>query len=68
MFWRREQESNIDRLVAASANREKLEKFVIGKSKKPQYIKDVKQLLCRYRVQKKSWMTGVLFEETGRKT
>ena len=68
MFWRQEQESNIDRLVAASANREKLEKFVIGKSKKPQYIKDVKQLLCIGRVQKKSWMTGVLFEETGRKT
>ena len=68
MFWRQEQESKIDRMAAASANREKLEKSVIGKSKKPQCFKDVKQLPCRYRVQKKSWMTEVLFEETGRKT
>ena len=41
--------------------------FVIGKSKKPRCFKNVKQLPCRYRAQKKSWMTGVLFEECVRK-
>ena len=35
--------------------------------KKPPWFKDVKQLSCQYRVQKKSWMTGVLFEEWIRK-
>ena len=37
------------------------------KSKKPRCFKNVKQLPCRYRAQKKSWMTGVLFEEWVRK-
>ena len=41
--------------------------FVIGKSKKPRCFKNVKQLPCRYRAQKKTWMTGVLFEEWVRK-
>ena len=54
-------------MAAASATGEKLEMFVIGKSKKPRCFKNVKQLPCRYRAQKKSWMTGVLFEEWVRK-
>ena len=37
--------------------------FVIDKSKKPRCFKNLKQLPCRYRAQKESWMTGVLFEE-----
>ena len=41
--------------------------FVIGKSKKTRCFKNVKQLPCRYRMQKKSWMTGVSFEEWVRK-
>ena len=54
-------------MATASATVEKLEMFVIGKSKKPRCIKNVKQLPCQYRAQKKSWMTGVLFEEWVRK-
>ena len=54
-------------MAAASATVEKLEMFVIGKSKKPRCFKNVKQLPCRYRAQKKSWMTGVLLEEWVRK-
>ena len=54
-------------MAAASGTGEKLEMFVIGKSKKPRCFKNVKQILCRYRAQKKSWITGVLFEEWVRK-
>ena len=54
-------------MAAASGTGEKLEMFVIGKSKKPRCFKNVKQILCRYRAQKKSWITGVLFEEWARK-
>ena len=54
-------------MTAASATGEKLIIFVIGKSKKPQYFKNAKQLPCQYRTQKKSWMTGILFEEWVRK-
>ena len=50
-------------MAAASAAGEKLEMFVLGKSKKPRCFKNVRQLPCRYRAQKKSWMAGVLFEE-----
>ena len=42
--------------------------FVIGKSKKSPCVKNVKQLPCRYRAQKKSWITGALFEEWVRKS
>ena len=49
--------------AAASETGEKLKMFVIGKSKKPRCFKNVNQLPCRYRAQKKSWMTGVSFEE-----
>ena len=54
-------------MAAASATGEKLEMFVISKSKKPRCFKNVKQLPCRYRAQKKIWMTGVLLEEWVRK-
>ena len=37
--------------------------FVIGKANKPRCFKDVRNLLCRYRAQCKSWMTAKLFEE-----
>ena len=50
-------------MATASAAGEKLEMFVIDKSKKPRCFKNLKQLPCRYRAQKESWMTGVLFEE-----
>ena len=50
-------------LAAASATGEKLEMFVIRKSKNPRCFKNVKQLPCRYRAEKKSWITEVLFEE-----
>ena len=50
-------------MAAASATGEKLELFVIGKSKKPRCFKNVKRFPCRYKAQKKSWMTGVLFED-----
>lgn len=42
---------------------EKLPIFVIGESKTPRCFKNVKQLPCRYKNQKKSWMSGDLFEE-----
>ena len=54
-------------MVAASATREKLEMFVIVKSKEPRCFKNVKQHPCQYRAQKKSWMTGVLLEVWVRK-
>ena len=54
-------------MAAASVTGEKLEMFVIGKPKMPRCFKNVKQLPCRYRAQKKSWMSGVLFEEWVRK-
>ena len=54
-------------MMAASATGKKLEKFVIGKSEKPRCFKNVKQLPCRYRTQKKSRMTGVLLQDRLRK-
>ena len=54
-------------MATASATGEKFEMFVIGKFKKPRCIKNVKQLPCRYRAQKRSWMAEVLFEEWVRK-
>ena len=50
-------------LTAADAVGEKLSLFIIGKSKKPQCLKHIKHLPCRYRSQKKSWMDSILFEE-----
>ena len=43
-------------LAAGNAVGEKLPMFVIGKSAKPQCFSGVKNLPCRYRSQKKSWM------------
>ena len=37
--------------------------FVIGKANKPRCFKGVRNLLCRYHAQRKSWMTAELFEE-----
>ena len=50
--------------MAANALGEKLEMFVIGKTSSPRCFKYIKSLPCRrYRNQKKSCMTGELFEE-----
>ena len=49
--------------TAANAVGEKLPLFVIGKSTKPRCFKHIKQLPCRCRSQKKSWMDSILFEE-----
>ena len=40
-------------MVPASAAMEKLEMFVISKSEKPRCFKNVKQLPCQYKAQKK---------------
>ena len=53
--------------AAASATWDKLPMFVVGKSKTPRSYKNIKQLPCWYRSQKKSWMTGDLFGEWIRK-
>ena len=50
-------------LAAAIATGEKLPMFVIGKSKKPRCFNGVRNLPCRYRAQKKSWMDSQLFED-----
>ena len=50
-------------LAAANANGEKLPMFIIGKSKSPRCFKNLEQLPCRHRGQKKSWMDSDLFEE-----
>ena len=50
-------------MAAASAIGEKLPMSIVGKSKTSWYFKNIKQLPCRYRSQKKSWMTGDLFGE-----
>ena len=63
VFWRQEQIDRLTDMAAASATGEKLKMFVIGNTKKPRCFRNVKQLPCRYRAQKKSWITGVLFEE-----
>ena len=51
------------RLAAGNAYGERLPMFVIGKANKPRYFKGVRNLSCRYRAQRKSWMTVELFEE-----
>ena len=37
--------------------------FVNGKVNKPRCFKGVRNLPCRYRAQRNSWMTAELFEE-----
>ena len=49
-------------MAAASAAGEKLPIFVIGKSAKPRYFKNVKSLPCRYRSQVKSWLNSFFFD------
>ena len=50
-------------LAAGNAYGERLLMFVIGKANKPRCFKGVRNLLWRYRAQRKSWMTTELFEE-----
>lgn len=50
-------------MAAANAVGEKLPMFVIGKSARPRCFAGVRNLPCRYRSQKKSWMDSALFEE-----
>ena len=49
----------------AAGNRigEKFPMFVIGKSKTPRCFKHIKNLPCKYKSQKKSWMDSKIFEE-----
>ena len=49
--------------VAGNAYAERLPMFVTGKANKPRCFKGVRNLPCRYRAQRKSWMTAELFEE-----
>ena len=49
-------------IAAANAYDQKLPIFVIGKSKKPRCFSGIRHLLCRYRAQAKSWMSGELYE------
>ena len=50
-------------MAAASAAEEKLPMFVIDKSTTPRCFKNINQLPCRYKSQKKSWMTGNILGE-----
>ena len=50
-------------LAAGNPYGESLPMFVIGKANKRRYFKGVRNLPCRYRAQRKSWMTAELFEE-----
>ena len=52
-----------DRHGSCKRNWGKLPMFVVGKSKTPRCFKNIKQLPCRYRSQKKSWLNGDLFGE-----
>ena len=49
--------------AVANAFGERLEIFVIGKCANPCSSEDVKDIPCRYRSQRKSWMDSSLFEE-----
>ena len=60
-FRGRSSKIRLTSMAFVSAIGEKLEMFVISNSKKPRYFKNVKQLPCWYRAQKKSWSKGVLF-------
>jgi hypothetical protein len=50
-------------LVGASMTGEKLPLFVIGRREKPRCFRSVTKLPVRYKANRKSWMTGALFEE-----
>ena len=50
-------------MAARNAIGEKLPMFVIGKSKTLRCFKHTKNLPCKYKLKKKSWMDSQLFEE-----
>ena len=50
-------------MTASNTLVEKILMFVIGESVSPRCFKHVRNLLCRYRSQKKAWMDGTFFEE-----
>ena len=50
-------------MAASNALGDKIPMFDSGKSVKPHCFKGIKKKPCRYRAQKKSWMTSDLFEE-----
>ena len=54
-------------MAAGNATGEKLPMFVIGKSKTPRCFKHMKNLPCKYKSQKESWMDSQIFEEWVRK-
>ena len=54
-------------MTAGNAIGEKLPMFAIGKSKTPRCFKHKKNLPCKYKLQKKSWMDSQLFKEWVRK-
>ena len=51
----------------SKVSKKKLPMFVIGKSKTPLCFKHIKNLPCKYKSQKKSWMDSQIFEEWVRK-
>ena len=50
-------------MAAANSAGDKLQMFVIGKSTRPRCFAGIRNLPCRYRSQKKSWMDRTLCEE-----
>ena len=54
-------------MTAGNAIGKKLPMFVIGKSKTPRCFKHKKNLSCKYKLQKESWMDSQLFKEWVRK-
>ena len=50
-------------MAAGNEVGENLPMFVIGKSKTPCCFKHIKNLPCKYKSQKKSWMDSQIFEE-----
>ena len=54
-------------MAAGNAIWEKLPMFIIGKSKTPRCFKQIKNLPCKCKSQKNSWMDSQVFEEWVRK-
>ena len=54
-------------MASGNAIGEKLSMFVIGKSKAPRCFKHLKNLPCKCKLQKKSWMDSQIFDEWVRK-
>ena len=50
-------------LAVANPFGDKLQIFVVGKSKNPRCFKNARSLPCSYQSQRKVWMDSVLFEE-----